>query len=130
MDNMKDYNGWKERLTTREKIERCANKKIPWDKCFSIETALYEKDIWVGGSEINLTTVSQTKVCSAYPTNKRYKTRREALKAECKSVRDFLEAHIKVNDGILNVMVDSGARKLLKMLDDIEKPQAIQLELF
>ena len=50
--------------------------------------------------------------------------------AECSRVREYLKRHIKITDGVIGVMVDSGATRLLRLLDEIEKPKPIQLELF
>ena len=84
----------------------------------------------MGGSEVRLKTCGYVCGCSAYHTAKRYKTRSEAFIAECSRVREYLKCHIKITDGVIGVMVDSGATRLLRLLDEIEKPKPIQLELF
>ena len=111
-------------------IEKYLDKKSPYVQCFSIDTAQTNENEWVGGSEVRLKTCGYVCGCSAYHTAKRYKTRREAFTAECSRVREYLKCHIKITDGVIGVMVDSGATRLLRLLDEIEKPKPIQLELF
>ena len=120
----------KKKLKNITTIEKCLDKKSPYVQCFSIDTAQTNENEWVSGSEVRLKTCGYVCGCSAYHTAKRYKTRSEAFTAECSRVREYLKCHIKVTDGVIGVMVDSGATRLLRLLDEIEKPKPIQLELF
>ena len=120
----------KKKLKNITTIEKFLDKKSPYFQCFSITTAQTNKGDWVGGSEVSLKTCGYACGCSSYHTVKRYKTRREAFMAECSRVREYLKRHIKVTDGVIGIMVDSGATRLLRLLDEIEKPKPIQLELF
>ena len=120
----------KKKLKYITTIEKFLDKKSPYFQCFSITTAQTNKGDWVGGSEVSLKTCGYVCGCSAYHTATRYKTRREAFTAECSRVREYLKCHIKVTDGVIGVMVDSRATRLLRLLDEIEKPKPIQLELF
>ena len=124
-DNIKE-------LTERFKFQTDKAKRdlLDNDGYLGMTSYAFNENEWVGGSEVRLKTCGYVCGCSAYHTAKRYKTRREAFTAECSRVREYLKCHIKVTDGVIGVMVDSGATRLLRLLDEIEKPKPIQLELF
>lgn len=98
---------------------------------FTIETAQSDKGDWHYGYTVNLPTCGVGMPCSCNGVYHSYKSEEEAISDACAEVREYLESHRRITDGVkYGNFVDSGADKLLKLLKEIENPQPVQLSLF
>ena len=127
--NMKDYGLNEFSVYTKPNIieQHLKDKNVS----FTIETAQSDKGDWYYGYTVNLPTCGVGMPCSCKGFYHSYKSEEEAISDACIKVREYLENHRRITDGVkYGNFVDSGADKLLKLLKEIENPQPVQLSLF
>ena len=127
---MKDYGLNEHSVYTKPNIiERHLKEKE--NISFTIEKAQSDKGDWYYGSTVNLPTCGVGIPCCSNGCYHSYKSDKEAISDACVEVREYLENHRRITDGVnYRHFVDSGAEKLLKLLKDIGHSQPVQLSIF
>lgn len=100
---------------------------------FEIDTAIGRYERWVYGCSCNLISTGFGSPCmdkAQYPLPS-YPTEKDAIKAACKEIRKFLAKNTTGSDpnkaGKTMKLYD---KKLVSLLDEIERPQPKELSLF
>lgn len=100
---------------------------------FEIDTAIGRYERWVFGCRCILIGIGFGSPCmdkAQYPIPS-YQTEQEAIKAACKEIRKFLIKNTTGSDpNKANKTVKLYDKKLVSLLDEIERPQPKELSLF
>lgn len=107
-------------------IERYVDeKKLFCEPHFSIETACYNNK-WTWGYDVMIH--NQGGGCGAGRADfeKKYDTEKEAIKAACKHIRSYLLRNEYDSNGVTRLW----DKKLMTLLNEIEHPQPVELDLF
>ena len=100
---------------------------------FEIDTAIGRYEHWVYGCRCNLIEIGFGSPCmdkAQYPLPS-YQTEQDAIKAACKKIRKFLTKNKTGSDpNKANKTVKLYDKKLVSLLDEIERPQPKELSLF
>lgn len=100
---------------------------------FEIDTAIGRYERWVYGCSCNLISTGFGSPCmdkAQYPLPS-YPTEKDAIKAACKEIRKFLAKNITGSDpNKAGKTVKLYDKKLVSLLDEIERPQPKELSLF
>ena len=100
---------------------------------FSIETALGRNERWVFGCNCSLPGIGFGTPCmdkAQFPLPS-FPTEKDAIKAACKKIRKFLAKNTTGNDpNKADRQIKLYDKKLILLLDEIEKPRPKQLSLF
>ena len=100
---------------------------------FEIDTAIGRYERWVYGCSCNLISTGFGSPCmdkAQYPLPS-YPTEKDAIKAACKEIRKFLAKHSTGSDpNKADKTVKLYDKKLVSLLDEIERPQPKELSLF
>ena len=100
---------------------------------FEIDTAIGRYERWVYGCSCNLISTGFGSPCmdkAQYPLPS-YPTEKDAIKAACKEIRKFLAKNTTGSDpNKAGKTVKLYDKKLVSLLDEIERPQPKELSLF
>lgn len=100
---------------------------------FEIDTAIGRYERWVYGCSCNLISTGFGSPCmdkAQYPLPS-YPTEKDAIKAACKEIRKFLAKNTTGSDpNKADKTVKLYDKKLVSLLDEIERPQPKELSLF
>ena len=100
---------------------------------FEIDTAIGRYERWVYGCSCNLISTGFGSPCmdkAQYPLPS-YPTEKDAIKAACKEIRKFLAKNTTGSDpNKADKTVKVYDKKLVSLLDEIERPQPKELSLF
>lgn len=100
---------------------------------FSIESALGRDERWVFGCNCSLPGIGFGTPCmdKAQFTLPSFPTEKDAIKAACKKIREFLKKNTTGNDpNKADRQIELYDKKFILLLDEIENPRPKQLSLF
>lgn len=98
---------------------------------FEIDTAIGRYERWVYGCSCNLISTGFGYPCMDEAQLPSYPTEKDAIKAACKKIRKFLAKNTTGSDpNKADKTVRLYDKKLVSLLDEIERPQPKELSLF